>query len=103
MSFGQNIKKRRKELGLTLQDLATKTASSKSYIWELESKDTVRRPSALKIMAIASSLHVTSEWLLGGTNDNAPEAEDEAFYNAYKNLPAKEKKQLKAILEILKK
>lgn len=102
MTFGQNIKKRRKELGMTLQELANKTSSSKSYIWELESKDTVRRPSALKMLAIASSLRVTTEWLLDGTDSNTANAEDEAFYTDYRNLPAKEKRQLRAILEIIK-
>lgn len=102
MSFGQNIKTRRKELGMTLQELATKTASAKSYIWELESKDTVRRPSALKILAIASTLRVTSQWLLEGTDDNVTTAEDEAFYIKYKSLSIKQKTQIKAIMEILK-
>jgi len=36
MSLPALVKKTRKERGMTLQELATFTGTSKSYIWELE-------------------------------------------------------------------
>jgi transcriptional regulator with XRE-family HTH domain len=36
MTLGQLIKSRREALGMTLEDLADATGSSKSYVWELE-------------------------------------------------------------------
>ncbi len=55
MKFGERIKKLRTQKGLTLDQLAQETASSKSYIWELENKNPPR-PSAEKLSSIASAL-----------------------------------------------
>lgn len=38
MKFGHRIKDLRTKKGLTLDQLALETGSSKSYIWELENK-----------------------------------------------------------------
>ena len=38
-TFGEKIRALRKENGLTLDQLADKTELSKSYIWELENKN----------------------------------------------------------------
>ena len=46
-ALGEKIKRLRKGKGLTLEQLADRTESSKSYIWELENKN-VPRPSAEK-------------------------------------------------------
>jgi transcriptional regulator with XRE-family HTH domain len=99
MSVGTNIKTRRKELGLTLQELANKAKSSKSYIWELE-QDKIRiRPSAAKVIEIAKALEVTPNWLFDGGNVN--NAEDEAFYEFYLKLPENTKEQIRQISKIL--
>ena len=64
VTCGERIRDRRKELGLTLDQLAAASDSSKSYVWELENKNPPR-PSAEKLAAIAKALQVTVDWLLG--------------------------------------
>lgn len=100
MAFGQRIHSRRKEKGMTLQQLADATGSSKSYIWELESREEVRRPSAEKLSDIAAALGVTAEWLLGKA-PNQTEAEDQAFFLRYQSLGKKQKLQMQKMLTII--
>ena len=60
----ERLHARRKELGLSLQQLATSIGSSKSYIWELENKPE-RTPSVDKVFELAKFLGVKMEWLCG--------------------------------------
>lgn len=93
------IRALRKEKKLSLERLAELTESSKSYIWELESKDDPK-PSAEKIGKIASVLEVTTEFLL--TESTTPPGEeviDEAFFRKYKSMPEGTKKRLRKILD----
>jgi transcriptional regulator with XRE-family HTH domain len=60
--LGQNITTLRKLKGLTLQELADKTGTSKSYIWELENLDKV--PSVYLISKIAKVLGRSTDKLL---------------------------------------
>lgn len=83
------LRERRKELGLTLQDVADKTHSSKSYIWELERSD-IRKPSALKLNAISLALETTSEYLLNGTKNK----DEDSFINLLYRKLNKTNKQL---------
>lgn len=47
--FGKRIKELRTKKGMTLDDLAGATGSSKSYIWELENRiRRVRRPRSYR-------------------------------------------------------
>lgn len=43
--LGRKVRDLRQEKGMTLEQLATATGSSKSYMWEIENKP-VARPSA---------------------------------------------------------
>jgi transcriptional regulator with XRE-family HTH domain len=56
---------RRKELGLTLEQLAALTESTKSYVWEIENKPNIR-PSALKVYRLAEALELPWEFLVMG-------------------------------------
>ena len=47
-SLGDKIRKHRLEKGYSLDKLAKRTDSSKSYLWELENRDT-RKPSGEKL------------------------------------------------------
>jgi transcriptional regulator with XRE-family HTH domain len=97
--LGHKIKARRKQLGMTLEQLAAKTGCSKSYIWELENKD-APHPSAEKIFAIAKALGVTPEFLLEKTKTEADEAIlDEAFFRKYQRMPVETKRRLRRILD----
>lgn len=64
----ERLKERRLELGLTLQDVGNKTASSKSYIWELENNN-ILKPSAEKLQSVAEALETTVNYLLTGNRD----------------------------------
>lgn len=99
--LGAKIRALRKKLGLTLDQLAEATKSSKSYIWELENRPAVR-PSAEKIAKIATKLGVTPEYLLD--NDRtSPEISDtdRAFFRKFESLSPDKKAQLEAILKVL--
>ena len=50
-----NVKKYRKEIGLTLDELACRSGTTKSYIWEIESDNRVS-PSLRKAYAISRTL-----------------------------------------------
>ena len=55
--LGDKIRALRKQKKLSLEQLAELTDSSKSYIWELENRDT-RKPSGEKLTRIAQALEV---------------------------------------------
>ena len=63
--LAQNLRKFRKELGMSLDDVAGEAKISKAYLWELE-RDTVgtKKPSAAVLMKIASALSKTLADLL---------------------------------------
>jgi len=100
-TMGGKIRTLRKKKGLTLAGLAERAGSSKSYVWELENRDPPR-PSGEKIAALAAALGVTADYLLdeGGQLSEA-NAEDEAFYREYSNLPPETKEKLRAMLKLL--
>lgn len=66
--IGRRIELRRKELDLTLSDLASRVDLSASTIQRYEKGrfDKIKLPV---LEAIASALHVNPEWLIGNTDD----------------------------------
>lgn len=97
--FGEKIRELRKRKGLTLDQLATATGSSKSYIWELENKDPPR-PSAEKITRIADALEVTVDYLLGNEVD-LQSAEDKAFFRRYSQMPPAARAKVRKVARLL--
>ena len=97
--LGEKINALRKTKGLTLEQLAKQTESSKSYIWELENRDT-RKPSAEKLMKIAVILGVTSEFLL---DDGKLEPGDAVlkteFFRKFEKLNEGDQKKIMRIIE----
>ena len=100
-TMGEKIRALRKEAGLTLEQLADATDSSKSYIWELENRPTTR-PSAEKIQRIASVLKVIPEYL---TDDDRTQAtvsdRDQAFFRKFTGMSEEKKRKLESILKLL--
>lgn len=100
--LGEKLRALRKERGLTLEKLADLAGLSKSYVWELENRES-QRPSAEKLGALADVLGVSSTYFL---EDDIREPEerhrDEAFYRNYQQLDATAKEQLRRILETFK-
>lgn len=97
--LGDKIRELRKQKKLSLEQLAELTDSSKSYIWELENKDDPK-PSAEKVARIATTLDVTTEFLLSDSVTTPDEQViDEAFFRKYKTMPEPTKKQIRKILD----
>lgn len=99
-ALGEKIQKLRKEKGLTLEQLADRTESSKSYIWELENK-APPRPSADKLSRIASELGVTMDYLLDREQKiTEADATDEMFFRKYRQMEPEVKKKIRKMVEL---
>ncbi len=64
MSFGENLKKARKDAGLTQIELARRAGITERSIYNYEYNDRVPRIST--VAKLAQILGVSSDWLLGG-------------------------------------
>jgi len=102
-SLGRKLHDLRKTNKLTLDALAAKAGLSKSYLWELENRES-QRPSAEKLTALADALGVSTSYFIE-EDVRAPEERhiDEAFFRGYQQLEAPAKEQLRKILETFKK
>jgi transcriptional regulator with XRE-family HTH domain len=99
-SLQTKVRDLRKNAGMTLDALAEATGVSKSYLWEIENRQSAPRPSAEKLAAIAGVFSVTVDYLL--EEDATEPAErhlDEAFYRNYKDLAPEDKERVRRILE----
>jgi transcriptional regulator with XRE-family HTH domain len=101
-SFGERIRNKRKEAGLTLDQLAESSGCSKSYIWELENKNPPR-PSADKLASIAQALGTTSDYLLALDTETEASATDKAFFRKYQSMDAKTKDTIRKMLDVISK
>ncbi|MGH1377092.1 MAG: helix-turn-helix domain-containing protein [Alphaproteobacteria bacterium] len=106
MTIGDRIREKRKLKDWTLEYLAEKISSSKSYVWEIENNK--KSISAEKLMNIAKALETTTDYLLGGSdfimqeNANSEEgARDNAFYRQYSQMPSSTKTKLQKMLDLL--
>lgn len=106
MSKGLQTKVRelRKKSGKTLDALAEATGISKSYLWEIENRETAPRPSAEKLAGIAAEFNVTVDYLL---EEDATQPKDrhldEALYRNYKELEPEDKERVRRIVESFRK
>lgn len=84
--LGEKLHELRKQRGLTLEKLAELAGLSKSYLWELENRES-QRPSAEKLTALADALGVAAAYFLE-EDVRAPEERhlDEAFSAAIRSL-----------------
>lgn len=98
--LGDRIRDLRIKKGLTLEGLAGKVESSKSYIWELENKN-VAKPSAEKLRLIALALDTTTDYLLSAEGVSETGEADQAFFRKYQTLDEHGKKRLQRILDAL--
>jgi transcriptional regulator with XRE-family HTH domain len=67
-SLGDRIRKARECYGMSQVELARRVDVSKQTMWEIESNRTLD-PGALKVKAIAKILRVSTDYLLGLTED----------------------------------
>ncbi|MBI5006083.1 MAG: helix-turn-helix transcriptional regulator [Nitrosomonadales bacterium] len=101
--LGEKLRELRKERQLTLEKLADLADMSKSYLWELENRES-QRPSAEKLTALADVLGVTTAYFIE-EDVRAPEERhlDDAFFRGYQKLEPDAKEQLRKILSTFKK
>lgn len=101
--LGEKLRKLRKDNDLTLDRLAEQSGLSKSYLWELENRDS-QRPSAEKLTALAGVFGLSPTYFIED-DVRAPEERhvDEGFFRAYQKLDSEAKEQLRRILETFKK
>ena len=98
-SLGAKIKRHRQEKGYSLDKLAELTDSSKSYIWELENRDT-RKPSGEKLTRIAQALGVTTDYLLDDSEEPSDQVLKEAFFRKFSKLDADDRKKIEQMIEV---
>lgn len=97
--LGERVRELRLKRGLTLEALAERVGSSKSYMCEIENKD-VARPSAEKLHQIAAALETTTDYLISAEVTEA-DATDTAFFRKYQKMHPKSKEKLREMLKIL--
>lgn len=101
-ALGTKLRALRQEQELTLDKLAEKCGVSKSYLWELENRES-QRPSAEKLTAIADALGVASTYFIEEDARTPTEKHlDEAFFRGYQKLDKPAKDQLRKILKAFK-
>jgi transcriptional regulator with XRE-family HTH domain len=97
--LGAKIKELRKEKALTLEQLAEKIGSGKSYIWEIENKG-VKRPSAEKLAAIAKALDVTTDYLIDDTQTEvSDDLEKEVLFRKFGQLESRDKEKIMEMID----
>ena len=97
--LGVKIKELRTAKRLTLEKLAEKIGSGKSYIWELENRG-VKRPSAEKLAAIALALDTTTEYLIdNGMTEPTDEIKKAAFFRRLERLSEDEQQKIADIID----
>lgn len=97
-SLKEKLRAHRQKLGYSLDELARLSGTSKSYLWELENRET-RKPSAEKLAQIAEVLGITTDYLL----DEKAEMDDtqikEAFFRKFNRLEDGDKKRIQEMIE----
>jgi len=97
--LGAKIKRHRQEKGYSLDKLAELTESSKSYIWELENRDT-RKPSGEKLTRIARALEVTTDYLLDESEEPSDQVLKEAFFRKFSKLDPDDQAKINQMIDI---
>jgi len=101
--LGEKIRDLRKKKDMTLEALALAAGLSKSYLWELENRES-QRPSAEKLTALGDVLGVAASYFI---EEDVREPEerhlDESFFRNYQKLEPDSKEQIRKILETFKK
>lgn len=84
MDIGSQIKRARKQGGMTQAELAAKASISRSYLGDIEGNR--YNPSIETLNAIADALNISILELLNGSLKKPPEARDTAYVVPYKDV-----------------
>jgi len=80
------IKRRRKELGLSLDDVAKRIGGSKAHIWQLETGGS-KNPTLWMILGLCDALHCPLNSLIGKDVSQPIYSEPEmALIDAHRNI-----------------
>ena len=91
------------KVNLTLEEVARRAGLSKSYLWELENRES-QKPSAEKLQAIADVLGQDVSFFLDDAIDTPQESnKDKEFFRSYSKLEPEATEKLRQILDVLKK
>ena len=88
MTFGEKVRKRRKELKMTQKELADKLGYDTSSVARIESDE--RRPVQYKIIEIAEVLDLSPSYLMGYTSSDSESHIGHALYEALGELSDEE-------------
>lgn len=100
MTLGDRIKFRRETLHLTRDDLASSTGMSHTQIFRYEKGES--QPTADVIVALATALNVTADWLLGLRDGVGFEGLNELEQQALSVFRSKPAERQPAIVEIMR-
>lgn len=105
MSIGEKIKCRRKELNLTMLDVAKLTGVSEATVSRWESGD-IANMRRHRIIALANALQVSPAYLMGWEElpDSAEQSEEELdreIIEGYSRLSEENKKIVSDLIEVL--
>lgn len=98
--FGERLRTLRKEKNLTMKDLGKKFSVAESTISGYEIGN--RKPDMQMLQQIADFFDVSTDYLLGRTDERTQENISTAFYD-YENITDEEKEYLDLQLEIFRK
>jgi transcriptional regulator with XRE-family HTH domain len=98
-TLGDKLRRHRQEKGYSLDKLAEITKSSKSYLWELETRKT-RKPSAEKLTRIAQALDVTIDYLLDESATPDEKVMREALFRKFSKLDADDRKKIEQMIDV---
>jgi transcriptional regulator with XRE-family HTH domain len=91
------------KVNLTLDEVARRAGVSKSYLWELENRES-QKPSAEKLQAIADVFGQDVSFFVDDDVDTPQEShKDKEFFRSYSKLEPDAKDKLRQILNVLKK
>ena len=113
MTIGERIKHRRKELGLSAEDVAKKLNVDRSTVYRYESSFIEKMPTNV-LEPLAKVLHTTPAYLMGWIDNSEPQKKndaitdiilrlrsDEAFLDIVKTISSLEQDQLSAVRSLL--
>ena len=97
-SLREKLRTHRQKLEYSLDELARLSGSSKSYLWELENRDS-SKPSAEKLSKIAEVLGVTTAYLLDENAEMDDDQMKEAFFRKFNRLEEGDKQRIQDMID----
>lgn len=98
-SIGKRIKERRKELGLTQENLSEKADLSVSYMGAIERGE--KLPSMESFIRIANALDESADRLLSGVLKIEPRIVSSEIYEELSTLPLFEQKRILNVMKTM--